>query len=247
MGHMMEALHRLQTIERQLAEIRLQRESKSRRVAHHQRQVNKAEESLRQSKLVYLERRRRLDALQLDSAARDQALDRHRQALNTAKTNKEYAAILTAMNTEKADNSKLETEILQLLEETQTLETAAAKVEEERTELLEHVSKAEDVLKVVETKTQPEHDALQAQREEFATDIPPSTLATFQRVAGRHDGEALATVIKLHPKRDDYVCSGCNLMVTLEVVCVLGTRDDLQICKACGRILVTEESAQNAV
>ncbi|MCH7592568.1 MAG: hypothetical protein IH989_07315 [Planctomycetes bacterium] len=246
MGQVLEALHRLQTIERQLAEIRRQREAKSRRVAHHQGHVRKVEEALRRSKLVYQERRRRLDALQLDSAARDQALDRHRQALNAAKTNKEYAAILTAMNTEKADNSKLETEILQLLEETQTLEATAAKGEEERIELLEQVSKAEEVLKDLEAKTQPEHDALQAQREESTHGIPPSTLVTFQRVAVRHDGEVLATVAKLHPKRDEYVCSGCNLMITLEVVNQLGTRDDLQVCKACGRILFLEEPAQQA-
>lgn len=244
MGHVMEALHRLQAVERQLAEIRLQREAKSRRVAHHQRNVSKAEETLRQGKLVYQQRRRQLDALQLDSAARDQALDRHRQALNTAKTNKEYAAILAAMNTEKADNSKLETEILQLLEETQTLEESAAKVEEEQIELLEHATKAEEVLKALEAKTQPEHDALLAQREEFARDIPPSTLATFQRVARRHDGEALAPVARLHPKRDDYVCSGCNLMVTLEVVNLLQTRDDLQICKACARVLFIDAATK---
>lgn len=246
MGHVMEALHRLQAIERQLAEIRLQREAKSRRVAHHQRHVQKAEESLRRGKLVYQERRCRLDALQLDSAARDQALDRHRLALNTAKTNKEYAAILAAMNTEKADNSKLETEILQLLEETETLETEAAKIEEERKELLEHVAKAEEALKNVEAKTQSNHDALQVQKEEFAADLPPSTLATFMRVAEHHDGEALAPVARLHPKRDDYVCGGCNLMVTLEIVNLLRTRDDLQICKACARVLFFEQPATNS-
>lgn len=246
MGHVMEALHRLQAIERQLAEIRLQREAKSRRVAHHQRHVRKADETLRQSKVVRQERQRRLDALQLDSAARDQALDRHRQALNIAKTNKEYSAILTAMNTEKADNSKLETEILQLMEETQALQATAAKAEEERTVLLEQASKAEAVLKDLEIKTQPEHDALNAQREEFANVIPPSTMATFRRVAQRHDGEALAPVAKLHPKRDDYVCGGCNLMVTLEIVNLLKTRDDLQICKACARVLFFEEPASKA-
>ena len=52
MGHIMEALHRLQAIERQLAEIRLQREDKSRRVAHHQRQVRKADETLRQGSMA---------------------------------------------------------------------------------------------------------------------------------------------------------------------------------------------------
>lgn len=101
----MEALHRLQAIERQLAEIRRDREVKERRVTRQNRQLQRIDESLQQSKMTYQERRRRLDALQLDVAAREESVDKHRQALNTAKTNKEYSAILTAMNTEKADNS----------------------------------------------------------------------------------------------------------------------------------------------
>ena len=80
-------------------------------------------------------------------------------------------------------------------------------------------------------------DALSAQREAASEDVSPTARTTFMRVAERHDGEALASVVKLHPKRDEYSCSGCNLMVTLEVVNLLATRDDLQICKACGRIL----------
>ena len=246
MGQSMEALHRLQTVERKLAEIRRERDAKKRRVGQHERKVRQAEETLRQSKLVYQDRKIRLDALQLDSAARDQALDRHRQALNGAKTNKEYSAILAAMNTEKADNAKLETEILQLMEETQTLESEAAKVEEEKAEMLTGVAKAEDVLKALEAKTQPQFDALSAQREAASEDVSPTARSTFMRVAERHDGEALASVVKLHPKRDDYSCSGCNLMVTLEVVNLLATRDDLQICRACGRILYVEGASHAA-
>lgn len=240
MGHMMEALHRLQTIERQLAGIRLDRDAKARRVAQHKRQVERTEEKLRESQLVYQQRRIRLDALQLDMTAREESVDRHRQALNSAKTNKEYAAILTAMNTEKADNSKLEMEVLQLMEETQSIEKEAAKIEEEKTELLEGVAKVEKALAVFDKQTKAECDNLLTQRLESSEGVPPSTLNTFQRVAKRHDGEALAPVIKLHPKRDEYMCGGCNLKVTLEVVSQLTSRDDVQICKVCGRILYLE-------
>jgi predicted nucleic acid-binding Zn-ribbon protein len=44
----------------------------------------------------------------------------------------------------------------------------------------------------------------------------------------------------MHPKRDEYLCSGCNMKVTLEVINALQTRDELQTCKVCGRILYWE-------
>ena len=240
MGQTLEALHRLQAIERQLAEIRRDREVKERRVNRQNRQLQKTEESLGKSKVLYQERRRRLDALQLDVAAREESVNKHRQALNTAKTNKEYAAILTAMNTEKADNSKLETEILQLMEETQTLEKEAVKIEEEKMELEEGAAQAEQVLKAFDKKIKPQKEGLLTQRAEYSEGVPPTTLTMFTRVAERHDGEALAEVMRLHPKRDDHICAGCNLKITLEIVNILKTKDDIQICKVCGRILYLE-------
>ncbi len=237
MGQVMEALHKLQAIERQLAEIRRDREVKAQRVARRQRQVRKAEDRLEENQSNLRSRKMKLDALQLDVAVREQAVDRHRQALNKAKTNKDYAAILAAMNTEKADNSKIETEILQLMEEAQNLETEAGKVEEERLKLSEDVAGAEKLLRAFEKKTKPQLDSLGSQRDEFANGLPPSTLATFNRVAERHDGEALASVTKLHPKRDDYICTGCNMKLTLDVINLLFTKDEIQICKVCARIL----------
>ena len=50
----------------------------------------------------------------------------------------------------------------------------------------------------------------------------------------------MAPVTKLHPKREEYACTGCNLNVTLEVVNVLHKGDELQLCSSCGRVLYLE-------
>ena len=47
----------------------------------------------------------------------------------------------------------------------------------------------------------------------------------------------MAALQRIHPRRDDYVCSGCNITVSLEVVNALHSRDEIQACKSCGRIL----------
>jgi len=237
MGQVLEALHRLQAVERQLAEIRRNRNTKVRRVEYHKRQVKEAEEKIQKNELIIRQRQVRLDALQLDVASREETINKHRQALNTAKTNKEYAAILTAMNTEKADNAKFETEILHLMDEIQRLTDEAATLQAKRAKLEENVTRAEEILHTLDAETKAERDELQAKRDVCAEQLEPTTLITFTRVADRHDGEALVPLTRLHPKRDEYICSGCNLKVTLEVVNSLQTRDEVQFCTVCGRIL----------
>ena len=42
------------------------------------------------------------------------------------------------------------------------------------------------------------------------------------------------------PSCEDYCCGGCNMTITLEVVNLLQSRDDIQHCAVCGRILYLE-------
>lgn len=240
MGETLEALQRLQSIELQLAEIRRDREAKARRVEHHKRQIRKAEEKLATGQAAIRERQARADALQLEAASFEESIDKHRQALNTAKTNKEYAAILTAMNTEKADCAKLETQIIQELDGIQSLRDDAAKIEASVVKLSEEAVLAEAALRKHDGKWQQQREALQADREVCADKVPPAALAIFNRVAEHHDGEALVPVAKLHPKREEFICSGCNMKLTLEVINSLHTRDEIQVCTVCGRILHLE-------
>ena len=59
----------------------------------------------------------------------------------------------------------------------------------------------------------------------------------FLRVDERHDGEAMAPVTRVNPRREEYACSGCNIRVSIEVVSALQGKGDIQYCKVCGRIL----------
>jgi len=243
MGETLEALHRLQDVELQLAAIRGKRESKVRRVESQKRLAAEADERLEQTVRALRDRQKRLDLVQLDVAVRDESVKKHREALNSARTNKEYSAILAAMNTEKADNAKLESTILSLMEEIQTLEANADQLRLERAAVGEGVRAAEQALREFDDGCREKTDRLQERREECSAHIAPSTLLAFTRVADHHDGEAMASVVKMHPKRDEYVCEGCNMKLTLESVNALRTRDEIQLCHVCGRILYLETSA----
>jgi len=242
MGQVLEELHRLQAVELKLAAFRRTREAKGQRVEVCHKRARQTAERLEQDQRTLRERQAKLDSLGLDVAARDESIAKHRQALAKAKTNKEYAAILTAMNTEKADNTKIENMMLEFMEEIQGLKDARSKVLAERDKFAAAVEEAEARLAEYDEQVRPQRTALETSRDDIAARIPPSILSLFNRAAQRHDGEGMAAVRKIHPKRDEYVCAGCNINLTLEVINSLQTRDELQICHACARILHLEHA-----
>jgi predicted nucleic acid-binding Zn-ribbon protein len=242
MSTTLEALHQLQEIETQLAAIRRRRESKVKRIESLNRQVNAAVQRIEAHERTVLEKRMQQDGLSLEVAAHDDAIAHQRDALGKAKSNKAYAEILTAMNTTKADHSKLESGILQLMEEIEVLKAEGKTFAQERTELTEKVKTAEEQLRIYDEDHREDRERLESSRDSCAANIPNSALAMFSRVAARHDGEAMASVFKLHPKRHEYACNGCNMQVTLEVVNSLHKADDMQLCSSCGRVLYLEET-----
>ncbi len=240
MGDTLDELHRLQTVELKLAVARRTRQAKQHRVDVCRRRVTQTEQQLKEDQRTGRERQVRLDALALEVAAREESINKHRQALAKARTNKEYAAILTAMNTEKADNTKIENTMLEVMEEIQSFKDRTAKIEAEKAGQLEDVGAAEAALQTFDDETKQKNEELLSVRDECAAGIAPTTLATFHRAAQRHDAEAMASIQRVHPKRDGYVCSGCNMTVSLEVVNILQTHGEIQLCGACQRILFLE-------
>jgi len=236
-------LRQLQSIELQLTAIRRDRESRTRRVEAQRRLLKQIDDKLETQKRTIRERQMKADALSLDIASREEAIDHHRQALNKAKTNKEYAAILAAMNIEKADNAKIETSALQIMEEVQALKAEGAKIEEEKAKIAQDLANAEQAVKEFDDRSRAELDSLKKRRGEFARTVSPEVMASFDRCAARNEGEALAPITKLHPRRDEYTCGGCNMQITLQVVNALQTHDDLQVCRVCGRILYLDDPA----
>lgn len=237
MGGLLETLQQLQEVELRLAVIRGKRAAKTRRIDELQRKLRFTDGRIEEGKKAIRDHQVKVDALTLDILAREDAVNKHREALNKAKTNKEYANILAAMNTEKADTAKVESAVLEMMEQSQVYEEGVKEHEVVQAQLIEYLDVAKAALASLEEQTKDEHDRLQESRSGYSSSIPSTTLSSFTRVAERHEGEAMAALQRIHPRRDDYVCSGCNITVSLEVVNALHSRDEIQACKSCGRIL----------
>jgi predicted nucleic acid-binding Zn-ribbon protein len=237
MGDTLDALRRLQEVEQLLADLRRGEDKRARQIRIQKRNIAKSNDLIEQKRSDIRQHQMEIDRLDMDIKSREDVLAKHRAALNKAKTNKEYASILTAINTEKVDSAKLEARELELMSEMDKVRALIEKIEAEQATQQARLQEAEKQLAEYLDRTAERRSTLERQRADVAETIPPPTLMTFERVAERHDGEAMAEIVRLHPKRDEFICSGCNMKITLEIVNALQTRDEIQGCDACGRLL----------
>ncbi len=237
MGELLDALRRLQEVERQLRELRHGEEKRNRQIQSQKRQIAKSTELIQRKQAELQQNQMEVNRLELDLKTREQSIAKHRAALNKAKTNREYASILTAINTEKVDSAKIEARELQIMSSVDEVKAAIGQGQEQLLTLRQRLAEAERQLHEYQESVREQRSQLEAERECVADTIPPATLTTFVRVAEHNDGEALAEIVRLHPKRDEFVCAGCHMKVPLEIVNALQSRDEVQSCDACGRLL----------
>jgi len=243
MGPVLDGLVKLQSVENRLRAAKAKLARSRRSVIIQENQVRSLQSALEAKKEETQLTKIQCDRLELELKTRDAQVDKLRGSLNNAKTNKEYAAILTMLNTTKADNSKIETQILELMKAIETDEEECtairAQIEEQKQMLEETRKKAES--------SAAEHEGeiakIQAEWDGVAKGVPAATLEIFNRVAETYDGEAVVRVDQQEGKSGAFSCGGCFMGITAESVNMLMTRDEIIRCANCTRILVLGESS----
>ena len=238
MGPLLNGLIKLQSVENRLRAVKAKLARCRRNVIIQENQVRSLQNALEAKKEEVQLTKVQSDRLELELKTRDEAIVKLRGALNVAKTNKEYAAVLTRLNTTKADNSKLENQILELMRD---IEADESEYQDMQNQIDEHKQKLEQTRKEAErltTKYEAEIKEIQDEWDTKAQTIPPEPLQIFKRVAETYDGEALAVVEQQEGKAEIYTCGGCFMGITAESVNLLMSKDDIIRCPNCTRILV---------
>ncbi|MFA5424663.1 MAG: C4-type zinc ribbon domain-containing protein [Phycisphaerae bacterium] len=238
MGPVLSGLVKLQSVENRLRAAKNKLARCRRNVIIQENQIRTLTSSFEAKKEEVKLTRVQSDRLELELKSRDEAIAKLRASLNTAKTNKEYAAVLTQLNTTKADNSKIETQILDLMKDIEADETESKKIEEQIAEQKKALEKVRTESEQLSVKYQAEIDQIQKEWDDTAKDVPADALEIFKRVADTYDGEALSTVEEQEGRNDNYSCGGCFMSITSETVNLLMTKDDIIRCPNCTRILV---------
>jgi predicted nucleic acid-binding Zn-ribbon protein len=243
MGATLDALQKLQEIDQQLRSTREQIESKKRSTRGAQRRVADLQRQIQDSQLQVKKTQAEVDRFELERQQHENHIGRLREALNRAKTNKEYAAILTELNTDKADAAKLEDAALAAMTRADEQRQAEQTLCESLDAAQARVQNLEQATAELEEQLSGRIAELEQERERAAEAIPPAVMEVFNRAADQNDGDAMAALKQTHPKRADYICSGCNMAVTLETINALQSNDSIQQCQTCLRILYLDVPA----
>jgi len=243
MGPVLNGLVKLQSVENRLRAAKAKLARCRRSVIIQENQVRTLQSAIEAKKEETQLTKVQCDRLELELKTRDAQVDKLRASLNNAKTNKEYAAVLTQLNTTKADNSKIETQILELMKAIEADEEEVASI---RAQIDEQKKVLDETRKKAEASAATHEDEIakiQAEWDDAAKSLPAEALEAFRRVAETYDGEAVVMVDQPEGK-GAYSCGGCFMGVTAEVVNMLMTRDEIIRCSNCTRILVLDESSE---
>jgi len=242
MGPVLKGLIQLQTVESRLRAVKAKLTRCKRNIVIQNNQLTNLTSTLEAKKEELNLTKLQSDQLELELKSRDETIAKLRAFLNAAKTNKEYALLLTRLNTTKADNSKIENQILELMKQIEADEAECLEIQiqiEQQKQKLQQTKKETDELS---TQYEAEIDQIQDQWNQSSRDIPAEQLNTFNRVAEIYDGEGLAQVEQQEGKKGAYVCGGCFMGLPAEVVNLLMTKDDVIRCPNCTRILVLSDT-----
>lgn len=242
MGPVLHGLIKLQHVENRLRAIKTKLARCRRGVLFQENQLRTLQSGLEAKQEEIKLSRLQVSRLELELKERDEQIGKLRNHLNLARTNKEYSVLLTELNTAKADDSKLETQVLELMKNIEADDAACSEI---KNQIDQQRLKVGEIRKEAEVKTaELEKDVaeVQAEWDAAAKDIPPAALAVFSRVAENYDGEAMAEVEQADENSPSYSCGGCFMGIPAEVVNVLsGKKDDIIRCSNCTRILYVKK------
>ena len=223
----------LQTIDNQIGEALRQKEQIPKDLELSKKEHERIEEELKKEEELLFEKQKDRRALELDLEAENEKLKKYQRQLFEVKTNKEYQALLHEIEREKEKISRLEEDILILLEEiddcSNSLEEVreSSKVEKKKCEMRE--SELKKRLKELDEELMVKED----ERKRVVARMKPDLLARYERIRKGRGGVA---VVKINSG----TCSGCFTALPPQFVNEVRKGDRILTCEHCGRILIWE-------
>jgi predicted nucleic acid-binding Zn-ribbon protein len=232
----LEALLQLQRYDAKLMEIQRKRDEIPRR-----RDALKA--SLDQAKQAHEHAKKDLERVRLDRRAQEKEIEAiasegvklERQLLDV-KTNKEYQAMLSEIQTLKSRRSDRETVILEFFEREEALVAQTKQAELRIAEEDRKLKTGEAELEREGASLDQSIHSIRVDRDQVRPKVSTTLLARYDRLAGTRDGIAVAEIRKGS-------CGACFKALTLQMVQEARRTDVVLHCESCGRILIWAEGS----
>ena len=245
---LMDSLLHLNQVDAQVRGLRSRLESAQRYLDAQTRQLAELNNALSELQTRRKHVRASVANFETEMAGVDERIEKLRNELNSAETNKQYTAILTELNTVKARRAEVEDHALREMESVETLD---AQLEQARGQVAEREKIrgiAEQQLAERRAEIGERLGELEAERAQAAAAVPPDVLHVFEEMAYIFDGEAMAEVSEINRRHREYACGACNIHLPFELVSqLMGGSHSVVRCASCQRILYMQDDLRGAL
>jgi predicted nucleic acid-binding Zn-ribbon protein len=221
----------LQTIDNRISEALKLKEQIPKDVDLCEEEHNRIEEELENEEELLFEKQKNRRALEGELETESEKLKKYQRQLFEIKDNREYQALLHEIAGEKERISRLEEEILILLEEidecSKSLEDAKRRADEGRNRCRVRKSELEKKTEVLKEELIVRED----ERKRVLARMKPDLLASYERIRKGRGGVAVVTL-------NAGTCPGCFTALPPQFVNEVRKGSQILTCEHCGRILV---------
>lgn len=182
-----------------------------------------------------------------EAARVNERIDELRERMNSARTNKEYKALLTEVNTLKEERARHEDEAIERLEKIEALRTQLSEIEAQHGERVRMTEVAQSERDAREAEIQDRLAELERERGEVVADVPASAMQVYEELVEQREDEAMAPIEIADRKRHEFTCGSCMMTLPVESMSALLSHGSLTKCVSCGCILYLEENTREAM
>jgi predicted nucleic acid-binding Zn-ribbon protein len=179
-----------------------------------------------------------LDATRKQTRAREKDLEvtqarrtKVESRLYEVKTNTEYTAVLAEIEGVKQEKSRVEEDILTLMERQERLLLEIREAEGRLRACQDEGGRDEAAMRERLRGLEVDLAALGSERSELTRQLPAPVLVNYQRILRARSGLAIVPIVKPN------LCAGCRMTVTPQRIQELRQQSALIPCESCGRFL----------
>ena len=171
---------------------------------------------------------------ELNLKAKEDDIAKGNAQLSELKTNKEYTAKISEIESAKADKSVFEEKVLISFDESDAvnkeIEAEKQKVAEEEKNFLAKKAEVDDEVKGIEGKLK----TLDAERQTIVPEVEKEYIDRYEKILGHKDGLAIVPIKNM-------ICGGCFININPQMINAIKMDDSIVDCQMCSRILYLED------
>lgn len=230
MKQKLEQLIQLQEIDKRLVRLRLAQQRIPQLLEQRRAPVTEAQQRLTDTtaQIETLAKTRRTK--EQDLASQEDRVQKLRTRQGEIKTNKEYQAHIQEIETAKTQKTKLEDELLVLMERTEALQSQLGQIQAAVQTAEAEFTAEKQRLEAENAGEAQELAALEKERAARAAEIEPDILKQYDRLRASRKDLAIVAIVQGS-------CTGCHMNIPPQLAAEVKRQDRLLTCSSCQRML----------